>query len=82
MYLRERTYENFVRGICEKSSVDSTRVTELVFLDTEGIINRTNDEVLRRLFNEQPLHIEFVPVHADSMITSSPATELKLRVHL
>ncbi|CEJ55659.1 hypothetical protein PMG11_01907 [Penicillium brasilianum] len=80
VYLRERTAEQFVRGVCEKSTIDSTRVRELVFPDTEGIVSRTNDEVLREMPNGLPLEIGFVPRSGGSPDTDSAVGNLTMRV--
>lgn len=74
VYLRERTAEKFVRGVCEKSSIDGTRVSGLLFFNSEGIMRRTNDEVLQEMPNEQPLEIEFVPVSGGSIDSVPSAT--------
>lgn len=82
VYLQERTAEKFIRGICGKSSIDSTRVKELIFLDTDGIIDKTNDEVLRKMPNEHPLNIEFIELCADSVSTENAVDDLKMWVHI
>jgi len=82
VYLQVRTTENFVQRICKKFSIDGTRVNDIVFLNSEGIVNRMNDEVLRKMPNEQPLEIEFVPVSAGPINTSAALEELKMRVYL
>lgn len=80
MYLRERTAKQFVRGVCEKSAIDSTRVRGLLFSNTEGIISRTNDEVLQEMPNELPLEIGFVPLSGGSLDTDSAVGNLSMRV--
>lgn len=82
MYLQECTTENFVREVCKKSSIDNRRVGEVLFFDSEGIIKSTNDAVLEKLPNEQPLDIEFVPASAGSIGTYGVVGDLKMRVHL
>ncbi|KAJ5215493.1 Grainyhead-like protein [Penicillium cinerascens] len=82
VYLQERTAEMFVRGVCAKFPIDVTCVREVLFLDSNGIINRTDDEILQELPNEQTLDIEFVPVHAGFTSTSSAVSDVKMRVHL
>lgn len=51
-------------------------------MDTDGIIDRTNDEVLRKMLNEQPLDIEFIEVCADLVSTDNAVSDLKMRVHI
>jgi hypothetical protein len=81
VYVRERTAEQFVRGVCEKSSIERTRVSGLLFFNTEGIVNKTDYEVLQEMPNEQPLEIEFVPVSGASTDTDGAFGNLTMRIH-
>lgn len=82
MYLQERTAENFVRGICGKSAMDSTRVRDLIFVDTDGVIDKTNDEVLQKMLNQQPVDVEFIEICADSMSVDNAVIDVKMWVHI
>jgi hypothetical protein len=82
VFVRERTAEQLVRGVCEKSSIDRMRVSGLLFFNTEGIVNRTVEEVLQEMPNEQPLEIEFVPVSGGSTNMDGAAGNLTMRIHL